>query len=39
MVGPENIESVDWLPADLAIIPIIKDNLFQSNCVNDCSIV
>ena len=38
-LGPENIESVAWLPADLTIIPLIKDNLFQSNCVNDCSIV
>ena len=38
-LGPENIESVAWLPADLTIIPLIMDNLFQSNCVNDCSIV
>ena len=38
-LGHENIESVAWLPADLTIIPLIKDNLFQSNCVNDCSIV
>ena len=38
-LGPDNIESVAWLPADLTIIPLIKDNLFQSNCVNDCSIV
>ena len=38
-LGPGSIDSVDWLPADLTIIPLIKDNLFQSNCVNDCSIV
>ena len=38
-LGSEDIESMAWLPADLTIIPLIKDNLFQSNCVNDCSIV